>query len=567
MLQALSIRDVAIIEALDLELDSGLTVITGETGAGKSVLINALGLVLGDRARAEVVRTGAEQAQVQALFDLRKAPEVAARLTEAGIEHEGELVVRRVVTSSGRSRAWLNGTLATLAMLGRVTEGLVDISGQHEHYSLLKADTHLDLLDRVGGLNAPREAVAQAHQQVASLDARIADLQARQRDRAEREAFLRFQLDELEQAELSDPEEEDTLEQEGERLRNAERLREAAARVEHELYTAKGAAAERLQKAIDSVELLARYDDSLKPLIDDLQSALAIAEDAGRTLGHYGRDLDAEPERLEQVEARLTLFSRLRRKYGATLGEVIERMQAMRAELDELGDSDDSLRRMTEARKEAARGLRAAAETLTAARRAAGNQLAAAVCRELADLGMGGATLVVGLTPLTAGVDVGRGMHVGPRGADRVELRLSANPGETPGPLERIASGGELSRFMLAVKQVIAARDPVPVYIFDEVDTGVGGPTAGAIGAKLRAVSQQRQALCITHLPQIAAMGDAHLHVSKETFEGRTRSVVTRLDQKGRVEELARMLGGATITKATRANARELLTQGRRTLL
>lgn len=558
MLQALSIRDFAIIDRLDLDLGPGLTVITGETGAGKSILVDALSLVLGDRARADVVRTGAKQASVEALFDLRQAPLVRARLVDAGLDAGDELVIRRVVGRNGRHKVYVNGALATVNTLAHLTEGLVDISGQHQHYSLMRAESHLDLLDRVAGLGALRETVEEAHREVAALDARVADLRRRQRDQAEREDFLSFQLAELREAKLDDPDEEEALLVEARRLRNSEKLRTAAAEAEASLYSERGAAAERIGKALKRVEALVALDDGLVTVLDELQQALVLVEDAARTLEEYGRGLDAEPSRLDEVEQRLALFARLRRKYGATLGEVIARTKALEAELAEISGADGALESLAVARRAAAAKLRAAAETLSAARRAGGDELSRAVCAELVDLGMPGAKMVVERRVLTGGVEV-EGRFYGPRGAERVEFLLSANPGEAPQPMGRIASGGELSRIMLAVKRVIAARDPVSTYIFDEVDTGVGGPTAEAIGRKLRQVGAKRQALCVTHLPQIAAMGQQHLHVSKEVVEDRTRSVVDTLDDEGRVEELARMLGGATVTDTTRAAAREML--------
>lgn len=558
MLQALSIRDFAIIDRLDLDLGPGLTVITGETGAGKSILVDALSLVLGDRARADVVRTGAKQASVEALFDLRGSPLVRARLVDAGLDAGDELVIRRVVGRNGRHKVYVNGALATVNTLAHLTEGLVDISGQHQHYSLMRAESHLDLLDRVAGLGALRETVEEAHREVAALDARVADLRRRQRDQAEREDFLSFQLAELREAKLDDPAEEESLLADARRLRNSEKLRTAAAEAEASLYSDRGAAAERIGKALKRVETLVQLDDGLTTVLDELQQALVLVEDAARTLEEYGRGLDAEPSRLDEVEQRLALFARLRRKYGATLAEVIARKKALEAELAEVSGADGALESLGVARRAAAAKLRAAAETLSAARRAGGDELARAVCAELVDLGMPGAKMVVERRALTGGVEV-EGRFYGPRGAERVELLLSANPGEAPQPMARIASGGELSRIMLAVKRVIAARDPVSTYIFDEVDSGVGGPTADAIGRKLRQVGAKRQALCVTHLPQIAAMGQQHLHVSKEIIEDRTRSVVDTLDEEGRVEELARMLGGATVTETTRAAAHELL--------
>ncbi|MEZ4471283.1 MAG: DNA repair protein RecN [bacterium] len=559
MLEALSIVDFAIIDRLDLVLDRGLTVITGETGAGKSVLIHALGLVLGERARTEVVRTGAEAAEVQAQFDLREAPDVRARLEEAGLDADDHLIVRRIVARNGRHRVYLNGSLASLSTLASVAEGLVDISGQHAHHSLLRADVHLDLLDRVGGLD--REPVEAAWRAVAALDARIDEVDARRRQRAEREDFLKFQLRELLDARLDDPDEEEALEQEVLRLRNVEKLRQAAGKAEDELQQANDSVVDRLGRAVRAVERLVDVDADLKPMLEELRQAQVIVEDAAHSLGVYRRDLHAEPQRLEQIEARLAVFTRLRRKHGATLAEVIARKQALEAELADIEGAEDTLDRLRLERLAAGKALVAVAEALSAARRRAARAFTAAVEGELADLAMGGARLAMRFGDVAGGVVVD-GRNIGQRGQDRVELLLSANPGEEPAALGRIASGGELSRLMLAVKRVIAAADPVGTYIFDEVDTGVGGATAEAIGRKLKAVSQARQAICITHLPQIAALGDHHLHVEKHVEGDRTVSRVVTLDATGRVEELARMLGGARITETTRANAAELLRLG-----
>jgi DNA repair protein RecN (Recombination protein N) len=558
MLQALSIRDFAIIDRVDLELGAGLTVITGETGAGKSILINALKLVLGGRASTDVVRTGSDAAEVEALFDLADAPDVRRRLVELGLDDADQIIVRRVLSTSGRHRVYVNGAMATVQMLAQLTSGLVDISGQHEHYSLLRAEAHADLLDRVAGLGVQREAVTAAYERVASIDERLDALRTDQRGRTEREEFLKFQLQELEAANLKDPAEEQNLEQERHRLRNSEKIRDAAAGAEALLSGDDGGAAGALAKALRYAETLAGFDPEMRAVADDLRTAHALADDAARTVGRYAEHLEADPERLDQLETRLAQLARLRRKHGATLGDVIARRDAIRAELSGLANVDDTLEQLEKARGTAAADLLRAADTLGAARREGARRFTDAVCAELADLGMGGATLEVRFEPLTSGVRVGD-RFVGARGANRVEFLMSANPGETPAPLHKIASGGELSRFMLAVKRVIAERDPVATYVFDEVDTGVGGPTAEAIGRKLEAVSTRRQALCITHLPQIAAFGQRHLHVHKRVDGDRTRSEVTPLDADARVEELARMLGGARITEAMRANARELL--------
>jgi DNA repair protein RecN (Recombination protein N) len=563
MLEALSISDLAIIERLDLALDRGLTVITGETGAGKSILIRALGLVLGERAKTDLVRTGADTAQVQAQFDIGEAPEIRARLTEAGLDDGDTLIIRRVIARSGRHRIYVNGALVKLADLARIAAGLVDISGQHAHHSLLRPDVHLDLLDQVGGLAEERAAVGEAYRAVAAIDARIAALQAAQRQRAERTDYLQFVLEELDAAQLDDPNEEEQLEAEAHRLANVSKLRAAAQTAEDELYGARGAVAERLARALDATRTLADVAPELAPIVEELTSALAVAEDAAHTLGAFGRDLSDSPDRLETIETRLALFGRLRQKHGATLAEVIARRDALRAEWDTLEGADGAIEALTSERTTQARVLAKTAKALSAARAKAAVQFAEDVQAELADLAMAGAQISMNLAPVSTGLTVGDQM-IGPRGADKASLLMSANRGSTLAPLHRIASGGELSRLMLAVKRMIAARDPVLTYIFDEVDTGVSGATAEAIGRKLKAVSRDRQAICITHLPQIAALGDQHCLVAKYETADQTVSTVEPLDSDGRVDELARLLGGAQITATTRANAAELLALGAR---
>jgi DNA repair protein RecN (Recombination protein N) len=562
MLSSLTIRDFAIIDRVTLELGPGLTVITGETGAGKSILISALNLVLGGRATTDVIRAGAEAATVEAVFDPGEAPELTARLADAGVALDGPLIVRRVLARNGRHRVYLNDTAVTLGTLAQVAGGLVDISGQHEHYSLLRTEFHLDLLDRMAGLGGLRAEVAAAYEVQAEVEAALTALLEAQRQKGERLEVLRFQRQELAAAELKDPLEDEALENERKLLRNAEKLRTTSKHAEAALYADDGAAVERLGRAARSIRELAEVDPTLAPVAQDLDTAAALAEEAARTLGAYARRVHADPERLESVEARLALLSKLRRKYGATLAEVIARRDALEAELSTLENADEAIAQLEKARERAATATAKVARKLTKARREAGEKLSGAIQGELADLGMGRAVIQVRVEPLGRGAGLeADDLHVTARGADKVEILLSANPGEPPQSLAKIASGGELSRFMLAVKRVIADRDSVGTYIFDEVDTGVGGPTAEAIGRKLRSVSAQRQALCITHLPQIAAMGDAHLRVEKRIEGDRTFSQVVTLEDDARTEELARMVGGATVTETTRALARELLSR------
>lgn len=539
MLTCLRVRSLAIIDELEVAFGPGLNVVTGETGAGKSILVTALQLVLGARGRPEVVRTGAPRAEVEALFDLRDDPLARARLAEMGMEADAELVVRRVVEAEGRTRAYVNGTLATAQQLARLAAGLVDISSQHEHHSLVDPATHLGYLDAFAGLRAESEAVAQAHAAWREVEARKEALAASVREG--RGDLLRFQLAELERVEAGAEDEAEVH-----RLRHAASLAEATSRAEAALYSGDDAVVGALARVQGLVEQARRVDPALEPVVGQLQAALAELEDAGRALGRYARAVRFDPERLRDLEERLAETRRLRRKYGDDLPGALARI---RAELATLDGAADALAALDEAATVARARLAGLAAALSARRREEAERLGGGITGELASLGMGEARVEVGVAE--AGLTAS--------GLDRVEFLIATNRGEAARPLRKVASGGELSRALLAIKRVLARMGPVGLYVFDEVDTGVGGAIAEAIGQKLGEVARHHQVLCITHLPQIAAQGDVHLHVRKEVIGDRTRSSITRLGPEERLEELARMLGGARITAATRELARELV--------
>ncbi len=560
MLTLLRVRNFAIIDELEVEFGPGLNVVTGETGAGKSILVGALQLVLGARARPETVRTGAERAEIEALFDLRGETALLARLAEAGIEPGDELVVRRVVESGGRTRAYLDGRLVTLAQLATLSSGLVDISSQHEHQRIADPGTHLGYLDAFAGLDGLREQVTVA---VAALAARVAEAEAlRQAARAalEREELLRFQLAELDKL---DPRADEEPELVGEiaRLRHADSLRAHLHRAEEALYTGDGSVTEALARICTELEAAARIDPSLEALVAPVEAARAELEDAGRSIGKSIRTVRVDPERLGEAEERLHQLRRLARRFGSLEAAVAHRATA-RSELDGLASAEDRLEALEIARVQALEAAGTIARTLRARRQEQARALGGAISTELASLGMGEARVEVAVAPLEGDGNLSvDGARLGPTGMDRVEFLIATNPGEEPRPLRKVASGGELSRALLALKRVLAGLGPVGTYVFDEVDTGVGGAVAETIGRKLADVGKHHQVLCITHLPQVAAFGGTHLHVRKEVRDGRTRSRVHRLDPETRVEEIARMLGGATVTEAARRAAAELVRQ------
>jgi DNA repair protein RecN (Recombination protein N) len=560
VLTCLRVRSFAIIEALEVELDAGLNIVTGETGAGKSILVDALQLVLGARGRPEVVRTDAEAAEVEALFDLSDQPETLASLRDQGVETHGELLIRRVVSASGRTRAYINGRLATLAQLKEVTKGLADISSQHEYHSLADPRHHLTYLDAFASHASLVEEVGQAHAALLEAAARLEEVVTEERGKADREDLLRYQVSEIET--LRDAlENEEALIVERERLRHAEKLGTAAGEAEAQLYSDDQSICGAVSRIASSVEQASSFDPSLEPMAAQVREALLQLEDVASELGSYARDLSFDPNRLGALEDQADRLSRVKRKYGDTGAEILAYHDQAAAELDSLERYEERLdhyqREYDEALEEASR----AALALRGKRQSAAVKLSKAISKELSSLGMGEAKVTVELAALEGGpreLQV-RGARLSPTGIDRAELLIAPNRGEDAKPLHKIASGGELSRAMLAIKRVLAGLGPASLYVFDEVDAGVGGAVAEVIGRKIHEVAQHSQVLCITHLPQISAYADAHYRVHKEVVGKRTKSDIRLLSDKERLEEIARMLGGVTVTDQARAAAQALL--------
>ncbi len=550
MLVELRIRDFAVIRDLTLEMGAGLNALTGETGAGKSILIGALSLLLGERASSDSVRTGAERAVVEAVFDLADEPELLARLTELGFPLEQDfLLLRREVQSEGRNRAWINGSPATAGAVGELGRSLVDLHGQHEHQTLLRPEEQREILDAFAGASETVDRVRQAHGELEELRKRLEEGEARRRELEARADFLRFQLTEIRDARPVAGE-DDELEAELRRLDHAEELARDAGQVERLLYTDEGSASERLAGARDLLRGLARLDGSLEQALEDADSLFHQVTELGRTMGRYAAGVDMDPGRAEEVRRRVDLLFRLKRKYGPELDDVIamrERLEGELGELDASGFERETLEREI-GRVEGE--LREAAAELGRLRSGAGERLAAEVEALLPELGMEGAVFRVELIPRE---------EPGPNGSEGVRFVASLNPGFEPRPLARIASGGELSRVMLALKAILARLDRVSTLVFDEIDAGIGGRVANAVSSKLREVAEHHQVLVITHLPQLASRGHRHLRVAKEARDGEVTTFVTTLEGEARVEEVARMLGGDPESEASREHARELL--------
>lgn len=569
MLKELLVREFALIEELRLEFDTGLNILTGETGAGKSIIIDALGLVLGGRFSSEMIRTSAESCYVEAVFEIGSKQALLETLGGLGIQHQpgDALILSREVSNSGKSRCRVNGQTVNVGTLSEIGALLVDIHGQHDHQSLLSADKQIHILDRFGGdaLSGLAERVAQAYQRRAGLYHEYQGLQVDESEKARRLELLGYQLQEIDDLKLR-PGEEEELSREAEILGSAERLYEACAKSHFLLYEGDegaGAAVAQLGEVRNRLEPLSDVDERLKPIVQMVAEAAAQAEEAAREIRSYQDRIDFSPERLAEVQSRLDELAKVKRKYGGSIEAVLEYADKARAEIGGFTSREERLAQLEGELKGVEAGLAADAAALSARRRQVATALEDAIARELSDLNMQKTRFLVSITnrPSNDGLEwQGQRYAVGPCGFDEIEFLVSPNPGEDPKPLARIASGGELSRIMLALKSILGMVDEIPTMIFDEIDAGVGGRTAQAVGEKMLVISQYRQVLCITHLPQIASMAHRHFYIEKAVTGDRTVVSVRPLTFKERVDELARMLGGAEMTELTRKHAQEMLT-------
>jgi DNA repair protein RecN (Recombination protein N) len=568
VLRELRVKNLAVIESLTVPFGPGLNVLTGETGAGKSILIDALTLLLGERAQpAETIRAGTETATIEAVFDAPRKSAVATLLQDHGIALEnGTLVIRRELVRGGRGRVFLNDSNATLALLEKLGETLVEVHGQHEHQALLRPHRHLDLVDAFAGLGILRERLRQRYEEWRAVSAELEAVRVTSRDNATRMAQYRETLAEIDGARLRVGEEGE-LRDERRRLMNAERLAEGANAAYRELYDDPSSAVERAGRVAAVFREMVRIDPAVEPTLQALDTALVQLDETARTLRVYRDGIVFDPPRLDAIERRVDEINRLKRKYGETVEAVLALRTKVEAELDGLGRSGEDEGKLAERADRLRAELTTRAADLAERREQAVARLETAVLAELGALDLETAAFQVRLQRERAGngeLAVGpEGWRLGPRGVDQAEFLFSGNTGEEARPLARIASGGELSRTILAIKVVLAATDAVPVLVFDEVDAGIGGKTADAVGKKLRQVSRVRQVLCVTHLPQIAAYADQHLRVEKREEDGRTTATVAALVRADRVREVARMLGGESVTDTSLRHAQELITQAR----
>ncbi len=563
----LIIRNLAIIDEVQVPFQPGFNVLTGETGAGKSIIIHALTFLLGGRSDVDLIRTGADTMVVEALFDLRSCPQAKSVLTELGMETEDDtLLLSRELSLSGRTRCRINGRAATVAMLKQIGKALVDIHGQHEHQSLLDPATHLQFLDSFGGeeIAQLKERFADLYRHLTAIERQLRELQQSERDRMHRLDLLRYQRDEIDRAALREGEEEELL-QERELLVHAERIAE---RVREALQGISGdrGALDTLGNAIQALKDIAHLAPSLQEWSSLLAQAFDTVQEVALELERYAARLEFDPDRLEEVESRLDLIKRLKRKYGDSIAAILRYREQIEQELQRLESSEERLEQLQKEREEVRRELAQVALALSHARRDIAARLERTVQEHLKALMMERARFKVALDylPDPDGLVLPNGTFAfGRNGIDQVEFLIATNPGEPLKPLSKIASGGELSRTMLALKASLQRTHEIPVLVFDEIDVGIGGRVAEAVGEKLREVSRYAQVLCVTHLPQIAALADGHLRVEKVTEGKRTRVVVTPLPPEERIQEIARMLSGKQITPASLQHAQELLERGK----
>ena len=547
MLSLLHIENIAVIERAEISFDRGFNVLTGETGAGKSIVIDAISAILGERAYRDMIRTGATGASVRAMFtDVPEYPWFA----ENGVRYDPETVIQREIYLDGKNVCRVNGSLVSVSTLRRFGIQLINIHGQHDSASLFDEANHLTFLDDFAENEPLRGAYGEKYALVDRLRREIGRMSMDQSEKLRRMETLRYQSEEISRADL-EPGEDETLEARRKVLQNAEKISDAMNDAVENLYGGEdtdGAAA-MLSAAERALAKVCRFDESMTALHERVADLMYQVQDAAEEARDARDTLAYSADELEQIESRLDIIHRLRRKYGATCADILEYLERVRQELDEIEFADDRIERLKGKLQKAEKEAWDAARSLRENRKAAAEKLSQRILAELAQLDMPRVRFSCEFTEL----------ELTPGGADAAAFYMSANAGEALKPLSKVASGGELARIMLAMKNVLAEKDQVATLIFDEVDTGVSGRAAQKVAEKLRSVARNKQVLCVTHLPQIAAMGDTHMLIAKSERDGRTYTTVTPLDRQGRIREVARIIGGANITETTLKSAEEML--------
>ncbi len=548
MLEELHIKNFAIIDDLIIKFKRGMNVFTGETGAGKSIIVDALELIVGGKSEPEMIRSGYDESEIEALFDISGLDALIQKLKELGLYNDEGLIVRRVISKSGKSRAFINGKSSPVSLLKEIGTMLVDIHGQHQHQSLLRSETHIDYVDKFGGITELREKFSKLYYEYQRIKEDIIKLQESEKMKSERIDFLNFQIREIEEAKL-EADEEDKLKTEKSILANAEKFISLAKEGSENLYSKDGSVIEVLNILKKKTAELTKIDSSLGEVEASLESVIAQLNDVAAFLQKYGEKFHYDPGRLDEIESRLALIGRLKKKYGGSVDAILNRLQELKKELLTIEMAGEQLEQLKEEGQRIYDEMKKEAEKLTRIRIETSKKLKKGIESELKELGMEKAIFNVAF----------KETDFSPYGKDSVEFLLSTNPGEEVKPLSMVVSGGELSRIMLALKNVLTHYSDIPVLIFDEIDTGIGGAIAEVVGKKLRNVASKHQVLCVTHLPQIACYATSHFSVSKVQERGRTVTRVKLLDEAERIDELARMLSGRELTRKSREYAKELL--------
>ncbi|PEN13637.1 DNA repair protein RecN [Longibacter salinarum] len=569
MLRSLYVRDYALIEELDVEFGSGLNIITGETGAGKSILLGALNMILGERANTDVVRQDAKKAIIEGIFDDANTDRIRTLLEDAEIDTDPlpRIILRRQITDRG-SRGFINDTPATLDVIREVASELIDLHGQHEHQSLLHTETHRRTLDSFGGLSGLTQHYKRQYDRVAELVEERNELAARERELQQQKELYEFQIQEIDDVHPQEGEEEE-LHAERRVLENAEQLYASTSGLYEMLYESEDAVHDQIVVARNELQDLARIDDAFEEQLEEIKSAQIIVSELASFLQDYNAHIEFDPDRLSEIRDRMSELERLKRKYGGSLEAVLEHRREIGEQYELAEDFEGNLERLDHEIEKAQARLSDAAHRLSAKRREVADRIEEAIVRELADLGMPDSQFEVRFQQdedpdgwIKGDGDTRYRAYA--QGMDHVEFFISTNVGIDPMPLADIASGGEISRIMLALKQILAKSERLPILVFDEIDTGISGDMARKVGDSMHDLARYHQIIVITHLPQIAALGDVHFKVEKQVVENRTKTVIRRLDEEEQAAQVATLISGADITDAALENARELMAAGKR---
>ncbi len=562
MLLDLRIKNFVIIDSLSVTFNQGLNILSGETGAGKSILIDALSGVLGEKMSVDMIRTGFDRASLEAVFDISALEDLKRILEESGIENEDDtLIIHRELFANGKGRCYANSIQIPIAKLKEISENLIDIHGQNEHQNIINISRHRELLDSFGSLNSDVAAVRAIHEKLTSIRNKISSFQIDEKEKARRIEFNTFSVKEIESSNLKIGEDEE-LKAESNLLMNAEKLF-TEVNSTADLISGETGVLRNLKKAETSLSRISDIDPNISSILDTIRESLYSLEDSTSILRDYKNNIDFSPERVNQVEERLSLIHALKKKYGDSIQEILQYSEKAKSELETINSSEEEMEQLKEQEKKAVKEAKELALDLSEKRKSAAKKLEDLVIKELNDLGMSGTIFKISINrEISADGDIDAGDRkyvLYPHGLDRIEFLLSANEGEDLKQLRKVASGGEMSRIMLALKNVIQSADIVDTLIFDEVDAGISGKTAEIVGRKLKNLSKRRQVLLITHLPQIAAMSDSHYLVQKGKVDGRVTTIVKNLTDKEKIREVARMLAGAEITDISIKHAEELI--------